>query len=109
MADEGAPANVFGTVPDTVRVKGGASGERSITVIESGNSRPRPLLASPSLALTMRSSDDDVTYGGESVPPLSTVEQPVISAANAQNNAREPAFNIVLANFTFLTSVAFGS
>jgi len=36
MADLGSPLNVFGTVPDTVRVTGGASGDRSMTVIESG-------------------------------------------------------------------------
>ena len=88
MADEGAPANVFGTVPDTVRVKGGASGERSITVIESGNSVPRRLLASPSLALTMRSGDDETTYGGSTILGLSTVVQPVPSAATSANNVR---------------------
>ena len=43
------------------------------------------------------------------MPPLSTVVQPVLSAANAQKNVREPAFKIVLANFAFLTSVSFGS
>ena len=75
MADEGAPANVLGTVPDTVCVKGGASGVRSITVIESGKAVPGRLLASPSLALTMRSGADDVRYGGSIGLVLSTFAQ----------------------------------
>lgn len=75
IADEGAPLNVFGTVPETVRVFGGASGDRSITVIESRLSEPGALFASPSFALTIRSGESDVTNGIE-VSLVVMVEQP---------------------------------
>lgn len=65
-AKDGDPLYEFGTDPETVRLTGGASGERSITVTESGKSlcgRPNDLRASPSLALTMRMGSADETNG----------------------------------------------
>jgi hypothetical protein len=70
----------------TVRVNGGAWGDRSITVIESGNSSPRRRLESPSLALTIRSGADETIYGGPLIPRMSTVVQPAPDAAANKTN-----------------------